>query len=44
MCADVFVKFRHIVDVFDVVIPRDEILCVETVRDKVKETWDEPNQ
>ena len=44
MLADVLIEFRHILDLFCVESPENEILCIETVREEIKETWDETNQ
>ena len=44
MLADVPIEFRHILDLFCVESPENEILCIETVREEIKETWDETNQ
>ena len=41
MRADIPVEFRHILDLFCVESPENEILCIETVREEIKETWDE---
>ena len=44
MRADIPVEFRHILDLFCVESPENEILCIETVREEIKETGDETNQ
>ena len=44
MLADLPIEFRHIFYLFCVVGPENEILRIETVREEVKETWDETNQ
>ena len=44
MLADLPIEFRHIFYLFCVVGPENEILRIETVREEIKETWNETNQ